>query len=180
MIMTATSAAMGMTATMSPSATTSVMRNTPARNVDSRVRAPLALTLIIVCPIIAQPPMPPKKPVTMFATPWPQDSRVLFERVSVMSSTNFAVISDSIRPTNAIARAKGAMMRSVSKVNGTAGIPRIGKPPGSSPWSPTVGTFHPNETAAMVRSTTATRGAGTAVVNRGRTSMITMPTTTIG
>jgi hypothetical protein len=58
--------------------------------------------LIIVWPIIAQPPMPPKKPVTMLATPWPQDSRVLLEWVSVMSSTSFAVISDSISPTRAM------------------------------------------------------------------------------
>ena len=43
-------------------------RKNPARKVDSRVRAPF-LTLIIVWPIIAQPPIPPKKPVTMLAMP---------------------------------------------------------------------------------------------------------------
>ena len=68
MIMTATSAAIGMRATTSPSTTTRTSRNVPARNVDSRVRAP-APTLIIVWPIMAQPPMPPRKPVTTFATP---------------------------------------------------------------------------------------------------------------
>lgn len=75
------------------------------RKVDSRVRAPETRTLIIVWPIMAQPPMPPKKPVTMLATPWPTDSRVLLERVSVMSSTSWAVMRDSMRPTRAIARA---------------------------------------------------------------------------
>ena len=77
MIMTATSAAIGMTATTSPRPTTRISRKTPARKVEIRVRAPEALTLIIVWPIMAQPPMPPKKPVTMLATPWPQASRVL-------------------------------------------------------------------------------------------------------
>ena len=75
------------------------------------MRAPDAFTLIIVWPIMAQPPMPPKKPVTMLAMPWPMDSRVLLERVSVMSSTSLAVISDSISPTSAIARAYGAIER---------------------------------------------------------------------
>ncbi len=69
------------------------------------MRAPDTFTLIMVWPIIAQPPMPPKRPVTMLAMPWPIDSRVLSERVSVMSSTSLAVISDSIRPTSAIASA---------------------------------------------------------------------------
>ena len=69
MIITATSAAIGMTATTSPRPTTRTSRNTPARNVEIRVRAPEAFTLIIVCPIMAQPPMPPKKPVMTFAAP---------------------------------------------------------------------------------------------------------------
>ncbi len=102
---TATSAAMGMPETTGPKTMHSTIRNAPARNVDSRVRAPDTRTLIIVWPIMAQPPMPPKKPVTMLATPCPTDSRVLLERVSVMSSTSLAVISDSIRPTSAMASA---------------------------------------------------------------------------
>lgn len=105
MTMTATSAAMGMPETTGPKTMHSTIRNAPARNVDRRVRAPDTLTLIMVWPIIAQPPMPPKNPVTMFAMPCPRDSRVLFEWVSVISSTSFAVISDSIRPTSAIANA---------------------------------------------------------------------------
>ena len=69
------------------------------------MRAPETFTLIIVWPIIAQPPMPPKNPVMMLAPPWPHASRVLSEWVSVMSSTSLAVSSDSRRPTSAIARA---------------------------------------------------------------------------
>ena len=46
-IITATSAAMGISATTSPNDTTKIKRNTPARNVESRVRAP-ERTLIIV------------------------------------------------------------------------------------------------------------------------------------
>ncbi len=105
MIITATSAAIGIRATTSPKPTTRTSRKLPARNVESRVRAPEAFTLIIVWPIIAQPPMPPKKPVMTFAAPWPSASRVLSEWVSVMSSTSLAVSSDSRIPTSAIARA---------------------------------------------------------------------------
>ena len=36
---------------------------------------PPDFTLITLCPIIAQPPMPPKKPVTVLATPWARHSR---------------------------------------------------------------------------------------------------------
>ena len=117
---------------------------------------------------MAQPPMPPKKPVTTLATPWPQDSRVLSERVSVMSSTSLAVSSDSMSPTRAMPRAYGAMICSVSSVNGTAGMPRNGSVEGSSPLSPTVGTRIAATTVRAVSSTIATSGAGTAVVRRGR------------
>ena len=72
MIITATRAAIGMRATTSPNPTTRMSRKTPARNVEIRVRAPEAFTLIIVWPIMAQPPMPPKKPVMTLAAPWPE------------------------------------------------------------------------------------------------------------
>ena len=48
MIITATSAAIGMRATTSPKPTTRMSRKTPARNVEIRVRAPDAFTLIMV------------------------------------------------------------------------------------------------------------------------------------
>ena len=69
MIMTATSAAIGMIETRSPRPTTKIKRKRPARNVEIRVRAPEAFTLIMVCPIMAQPPMPPKNPESTLATP---------------------------------------------------------------------------------------------------------------
>lgn len=141
--MTATSAAMGILETTGPSTMHRMSRKNPARKVDSRVRAPF-LTLIIVWPIIAQPPIPPKKPVTMFAMPCPMDSRVLPERVSVISSTSFAVIKDSISPTRAIARAYGAMTVRVWRSNGTSGRPGTGSDEGSLPLSPTVGTAMPH------------------------------------
>ena len=101
MIITATSTAIGIRPTASPSPTTRPSRKRPAKNVEMRVRAPETLTLIIVWPIIAQPPMPPMRPLAMLAMPWPRASRVLSECVSVTSSTSLAVISDSISPTSA-------------------------------------------------------------------------------
>ena len=97
-----------------------------------------------------------------------------------MSSTSLAVISDSSSPTSAIASAYGAMICSVSSVNGTFGINRPGRLSGSAPSSPTVGTFTCNSTATPVSSTIATSGAGTALVSRGRNTITTIPTATIG
>ena len=68
MIITATSAAIGMRATQSPTNTTISSRNTPAVKVDSRPRPP-DFTLMTVWPIMAQPAMPPRKPVAMLAMP---------------------------------------------------------------------------------------------------------------
>ena len=132
-IITATSAGIGIRTTRPPRPTTRTRRKTPALNVESRVRAPLTRTLIIVWPIIAQPAIPPKKPVTTFATPWPVDSRSLFERVSVMLSTSRAVISDSSSPTAASPIEYGAMIFSVSSENGTDGRPGSGRESGQLP-----------------------------------------------
>ncbi len=180
MIITATRAAIGMSETTGPKTMHSTIRNAPARKVDSRVRAPDTRTLIIVWPIIAQPPMPPKKPVTMLATPWPSDSRVLEERVSVMSSTSLAVISDSISPTRAMASAYGATVVSVSRVNGTSGSPGTGSEDGRSPLSPTVGTAMPAPTVTTVRITMDTSGAGTTVVTFGKRTISASPAASSG
>ena len=161
MTITATRAAMGMTATTSPRPTTRMSRNTPAKNVEMRVRAPETFTLIMVWPIMAQPPMPPKNPVMMLAAPWPHASRVLCEWVSVTSSTSLAVISDSSSPTRAMARANGPMMDNVCRVSGTLGKNRVGRLSGSLPSSPTVGTAIAAATVTMVSPAMATSGAGT-------------------
>ncbi len=97
-----------------------------------------------------------------------------------MSSTNFAVINDSRRPTSAIASAYGAMIVSVSIFQGTSGKNNDGKLDGNSPSSPTSGTFNANTTVAAVSSTIATSGAGTTEVNRGRKIITNKPTPTIG
>ncbi|CAM5727738.1 hypothetical protein SBADM41S_10286 [Streptomyces badius] len=166
---------MGMSETTGPKTMHSTIRNAPARKVETRVRAPETFTLIIVWPIMAQPPMPPKKPVTMLATPWPIDSRVLLEWVSVMSSTSLAVISDSIRPTSAMANAYGAIVVSVSSVNGTSGRPGTGREAGSSPLSPTVGTAMAAPRVITVRMTMETSGAGITDVIFGKNTMRARP-----
>ncbi len=134
----------------------------------------------MVWPTMAQPPMPPKNPVTMLAMPWPMDSRVLLERVSVMSSTSFAVISDSIRPTSAMASAYGATVVRVSSVNGTSGRPGVGSEDGRAPWSPTVGTAIPAVTVTTVRTTMETSGAGTTLVIFGKNTIRASPPTISG
>src|SRR3546814_2525890 len=57
-IITATSAGMGILPTHGPSTVSRNSRNAPATNVERRLRPP-EVTLITDCPIIAQPPMPP-------------------------------------------------------------------------------------------------------------------------
>ncbi len=74
-----------------------VSRNSAAATPEMRVRPP-DFTLIIDCPIIAQPPMPPKKPVTVLAAPWAMHSCDAPPRWPVISPTRFRVSSDSINP----------------------------------------------------------------------------------
>src|SRR5699024_2005524 len=76
-------------------------RNETAIKVDNRLLAP-DFTLITDCPIMAQPPMPPKKPVMIFAMPCPRDSLFLLLKESVASSTILAVSKLSTRPTVAM------------------------------------------------------------------------------
>ena len=82
MIMIATSAGIGIWLTHGPRTTQRIMSTTPAMSVERRVRPP-DFTLITDWPIIAQPAMPPKKPVMKFAMPWPRASRFLSLGVSV-------------------------------------------------------------------------------------------------
>src|SRR5690625_3988366 len=72
------------------------------------------------------------------------------------------------------------MTDSVSSVHGTLGHNRVGRLDGSFPWSPTFGTSIVNTTAAAVSNTIATNGAGIAAVSRGKNTMISTPTATIG
>ena len=100
MIITATRAAIGIWLTQRPRNTTITSSRTPAVSADRRPRPP-DFTLMTDWPIMAQPAMPPIKPVAMLATPWPMHSRFLLLGVSVRSSTMEAVIIDSSKPTTA-------------------------------------------------------------------------------
>ena len=101
------------------------------------------------CPIIAQPPIPPKKPVTIFAPPCAIHSRLEFPRVSVKSSTKLRVIKDSINPIAARIPAYGRINKKVSKFigilekvsnTGTGNPPFKPSPPPSLIKDPTVAT----------------------------------------
>src|SRR5699024_6242170 len=102
----------GICTTQSPRTIIRNIRNAPAVNVDRRVVAP-DLTLITDCPIIAHPPMPPKKPVMKLAMPCPRDSLFLLLNESVALSTILAVSRLSTSPTTAMDSEKGRMIRSV-------------------------------------------------------------------
>ena len=166
MTITATSAAIGMVRTTSPSTRMRKSRKQPAKSVDRRPRPP-DFTLMTDWPIMAQPAMPPNRPATMFAAPCPRHSRFLSEGVSVSSSTMAAVISDSSSPTTARVAETGRIVRSVSKVGGTRGSRKAGKSEGSSPMWPTVRTSRPRAKDTAVSTTMATNGDGTAVVSLG-------------
>ncbi|MNC16423.1 hypothetical protein D3C75_642770 [compost metagenome] len=120
MIITPTRAPIGICLTTSPRTSISSSRKIPETKVDKRVRPP-DFMLTIDWPIIAQPAIPPKKPVTIFARPCPFASRFLSLPVPVMSSIKVAVISDSSRPTTASDREYGRIVSSMSKVNGSCG-----------------------------------------------------------
>ena len=73
---------------------------TAAMMPESRARAP-ELTLMRLWPIIAQPPIPLKRPLKMFAEPWATHSRLPCPRVPVISSRMLRVKRLSIKPTPA-------------------------------------------------------------------------------
>ena len=97
MNITPTRAASGICSIKSEAKRMKVNKNRAAAIPDSRVRPP-DFTLITLWPIIAQPPMPPKKPVTVLATPWARHSREASPLVSVISATTFKVSKLSISP----------------------------------------------------------------------------------
>ncbi len=141
-------------------------RITAAAMPDRRPVAPL-FTLIMLWPISAQPPMPPNTPLTTLAAPSASDSRFGWPRVSVISSINVSVRSDSIRPTPAITSAYGNTMRSVSHVIGTSGSAKLGKPPAMEPRSPTVRVSTPSSAQPTLATRMPTSVDGTALVMRG-------------
>ena len=90
-------------------------RKTAVAIPDNLRNAPL-LILIILWPIIAQPPIPPKKPVTIFAKPCARDSLLGLPRVSVISSIKLSVNKVSIKPIQASKKAYGKIIINVSKL----------------------------------------------------------------
>ena len=103
-------------------------RNYPADIPDNRPLPPERI-LIMLWPIMAHPPIPPKKPVITLAVPCPRHSRVLLPRVSVNSSIKVRVINDSINPTAARMKEKGAMKVRVSQFKGIEKLTRLGSSP---------------------------------------------------
>ena len=79
-----------------------------------------------------------------------------------------------------MAREKGKMICSVSRLNGTLGMNSVGSASGRSPLSPTVGTATAANTVIRVRTMMATSGAGTALVSLGRPNTMTRPSATRG
>jgi hypothetical protein len=113
---------------------------------------PPDFTLMRDWPIMAQPPMPPKTPQVMLATPCPTHSRLPTPRVSVSSSMRVMVMSDSMSPTPARMTEKGRMIQRVSSVaGGRVKSSHAGR--GSPPAMPTPST----STEAMAASISSGR-----------------------
>ena len=129
---------------------------------------PPDLIFIKLCPTIAQPPIPPKNPVTVFATPCPMHSRFGWPVVSVKSSIKFSVSKLSMSPTNAITMAYGKTILSISMLRGTSGRWNVGKMPPIGAMSPTVLVSNPKNNTARVPITIATKVEGTARVSFGK------------
>ena len=101
---TPTKAAIG-TCSISTEANNINANKVNAATMPDNLPRPPPFILISDCPIMAQPPIPPKKPVTIFAPPCAKHSLLEFPLVSVNSSTKFSVIKDSIKPIAANIRA---------------------------------------------------------------------------
>ena len=110
---TPVSAAKGIIST-SGAAKRSIPNRKSAAAIPDKRPLPPPRILIILCPIMAQPPMPPKKPFTTFAKPCPIHSLFPRPRVSVSSSTKVRVIKDSISPTAAANNENGRINLSVA------------------------------------------------------------------
>ncbi|MNN58091.1 hypothetical protein D3C81_1731200 [compost metagenome] len=141
---------------------------TPAVTPDRRERPP-ELRLIIVCPIMAQPPMPPNRPETTFDAPRAMHSRFGWPRVSVISSVRLKVSKVSSKPTMAISAAYGKMMCKVAMSSGTVGQCRAGRPPAICARSPRVRVGSCKKWLSTPTPRMATSAGGTAFVMRGST-----------
>jgi len=110
------------------------------------------------------------RPIFPSATPKAHDSRVLCERVPVMSSTSLAARRFSNNSLNATLMAGGHAICRVSGFSGARRGVSPGSPPLGAPSPATPGTFGPAATATTVTTTIARRVPGTKRINpvRGR------------
>ena len=147
---------------------------------ESRPRPP-ELTLMMLWPIIAQPPIPPNKPLIKLALPWAIHSRFPEPLDSVRSSIRFRVIKDSMRPTAARRNAVenrvdqwpvtvcSTLKMSHCKVGSPAWRP---SPPPSRINEPTVLTSSPRPMAKAATTMIPVSAAGTTLVTLGSNHMI--------
>src|SRR5271156_6194430 len=98
----------------------------------------------------------------MLAMPSAHDSRPLFARGAVRSSTRLAVRSVSNNPTKATLSAVGHTICSVSQLNATVNGVIDGRPGAIVPSPPTLGTERWPTITIAVTTTIAISGAGTA------------------
>src|SRR5699024_2000208 len=151
--------------TKSPRTMIKNIRHDPAIKVESLPRPP-DVTLITDWPIIAQPAMPPKKPVIVLAIPCPLASLFFVLSVPVMSSTILDVSKDSNSPTIARAIENGKIIANVSNVNGTFGIKNDGNELVIEPKSPDTCKSTLQSMAIPVNSPIAIKGVETDLMKR--------------
>merc|ERR1719163_1568748 len=129
-------AANGITSMKWYATSTKARTETPATIEDMRPRAPV-LTLIMLWPIIAQPPIAMKKELTALPRPWDMQTW-FFIAVELRSSTARHVSTDSTRPMKQSEIANGRHTVHGSESNhGTSGMWNGGGTPEMALTSPT-------------------------------------------
>ena len=132
---------------------------------------------------MAQPPMPPNKPLIKFADPWAIHSRFPEPRVSVKSSTKFKVIKLSINPTAAnknavlitVPQCPCMVSKRVKMFHWNCGKPPFSpSPPPSLMKDPTVLTSILNPMAMAATTMIPVNAAGTTLVTLGNNHMMAM------
>ena len=175
-VLVPTKAASGIASMIALPAMTESMMKT-AHEMPLTLFLPPAFTLIMDCPIIAHPPIPPRTPFAILPIPWPIHSTCVSERVSVTASTSCCVRRVSMRPTAATLHAVGRMMDSVVRFTGTMGRCKDGNEPAIDAISPTVFVAIPQAFTSIVTSEIAASGPGILSRFAGHTLIITIVST---
>ena len=121
---------------------------------------------------MAHPPIPPKKPVTLLATPCARHSWRVPPFLFVSSPTKLSVSKLSIKPIAARIIAYGNIIINVSMFIGTIGIAKVGKPPATLDKSPTLGTGKSKSKTKDVTNRIAANVDGIILVTLGKYQMI--------